>query len=185
MIDKIRQDQRLFAIIRNSCEEHGVKADLCDELLIQDEVNDDLVIILKIDAYYNTIDFAVPPPAPDCLIIFKNNRNEYFFYIIELKSSSRPCYIDIKQVVKKFETAINTFMSDDFSDIFLDNNYKLIKINAWLLTNCFNHPQITEDIFRKKIKGSLLDYLSTVKPFKFNGIFFQLEVIPTIKKVCY
>ena len=121
MIESIFETPDLFAIVRACCEENDVSISFCEELFVDNEVDDNRVAILKIDSYYNTKNFAKPPPSIDCLIVINESDDKYALYLIELKGIKKAANFDKKNIVTKFKTTIDDFLSKEFSNIFLND----------------------------------------------------------------
>ncbi len=66
MFDKIITHPDLFGILRNTCEDSGICVQVCDDLLDNDELQENLIKILKIDDYFNSSRTHNPPPSIGC-----------------------------------------------------------------------------------------------------------------------
>lgn len=73
MFNDIITDQDLFGIIRSNCNENNICIHVCDKLLDDNgNTKDELIKILKIDAYYSSKRMLKETPKSiDCLIILK------------------------------------------------------------------------------------------------------------------
>ncbi len=171
MIDAICENSDLFNILRGTCEEEGVKVTVCPELLIDGETDDSKILILKIDSYYNTQNFAKPPKSIDCLIVIDNKKNRFSLDLVELKSTKYLKRIKFRDIHTKFKTTIENFMKDDFKSIFLSEKYNVIDIELHPVADHHFSP----DQFRKKIKGPFLDAVQSFKPFEFRGHIKQIR----------
>ncbi len=88
------------------------------------------------------------------------------------------------EIKEKFKTAVHKFMSDDFDQIFLSDRYNILKLKAWLVTDPFKAFGLTDEQYRKKIKGTALDFYSTFRPLKFRNLIAQIEPVPPPVVVC-
>lgn len=113
LLQKIRQDERLKPLLRDKCEDEGV----CVE--IDKSSAKDGYIILKLDSFYNTTDFATPPPSPDCFIIQRcAGTDKYGITIVELKGIHNSDGFKVENMKAKFETCFQEFMLKDFKNYF-------------------------------------------------------------------
>lgn len=177
MFDTILTTLELFSIRRETCEENNIGIELSNLLLKTNNF-----IILKIDAYYHSKRMHNPPPAIDCLIIVKCTTTKcYDFYLIELKNVKK---FDPKKIISKFHTAIN-FIEKEFAKIF--NNYCLNKAHFYFVSDVLRLRKcgLTEEQYRKKIKGSKLDFLQNMI-FRFRGeiVFISPELPNPMVKEC-
>jgi hypothetical protein len=91
MFDKIITHPDLFGILRNTCEENGICVQVCDDLLDNGELREDLIKILKIDDYFKSSRIHNPPSSIDCLIVIKTGDYEFGLTLVELKNVSIVC----------------------------------------------------------------------------------------------
>ncbi len=173
MFDEIKQNSELFELIRYDCSENRISAEF-DQYLKEDEY-----IILKPDAYYNTIKFAAPPPSVDCLIIVKCDSNQgYDFYLIELKNIKSKSGFDKKNIEEKFQTVIEDFLKHRFKDIFLKDSYNINNLYLFFISDPYglgkNARDEQYDSFIKT-KGLKLKALQLIKPFKFRGKIAEIK----------
>jgi hypothetical protein len=129
MFDTIICHSELGGLMRLCCQENRmlIEFDACyynNELL-----NHEKVIILKIDAYYNTMDMATPPPSIDCLIIVKCDDGTYTYYLVELRDVTGTMKIKPRVMMPKFETVINDFFKKRFPEVFLSEEYVVKNIH--------------------------------------------------------
>ena len=164
MFDEIIQNSELFALIRSKCDENEISVKF-DKRLENDE---NKYIILKTDAYYNTINFATPLPSVDCLIIVKCDSSQgYDFYLIELKNIKSPSGFNKKNIVKKFQTIIEDFLTKRFGDIFL--NYSINNLYLFFISDPYRKGNLTDKEYEKIIKGLKLEFFQSIKPLIFKG----------------
>jgi hypothetical protein len=178
MFNDIYGDENLLAIIRNECCENGYEIGIAEELH-----NSDNVLILKIDAYFNSINMHNPPPSVDCLVMVRCTVNNcYNIYLIELKNISDSDGFDKVNIVSKFQTTIDIFLGNTFSQIFADQTYCNFK--CYFVTNPYNFTggQSNYDEYIHA-NGLKLDYFSGIEPFEFGGKYALIEPMlpnPTI-----
>ncbi len=167
MFKKIYENIELFSIISPYCSENNIEVFLSEGL---QNCSDDRLVILKPDEYYSSKKIHNPPPAIDCIVLVKCSDNiSYSIYLIELKDIKSPKGFNKKNIVAKFETVINDFLSTKFKDIFLDEKY--CNFNCYFISNPNDCRNMTQAEYDKKVhdQGLKLDYFNSIKPFKFNG----------------
>ncbi|MCI5222234.1 MAG: hypothetical protein D3924_06070, partial [Candidatus Electrothrix sp. AR4] len=71
-----------------------------------------------------------------------------------------------------------------FSNIFLNKQYKIYKVETWLVTDVFSKMNLTDLQFEKKIKSSALDYFSSMKPLRINGIITIIQIKNNLEEIC-
>ena len=179
MFDKIINHPELFGIRCHECTENNAAAEFDSSLLINNDLNNDRVLILKPDNYYHSSRMHNPPPSPDCLILINCTENEnYNLYLIELRDVKDTAHLKYKDIVKKFETMINEFFQE-FEAIFNAVSYGVI---AFYLVTTYpkGSDQLSDNDYRTKIKNCALDAYSSQKPLKlFNkAIFIQPKPSP-------
>lgn len=173
MFDNIRNSADLFGVECGSCSENNTAVQFENSLKIGNDLNENLVLILKPDNFYNSNRMANPPPSPDCLILVRClEKKHYDLYLIELRDVKNSKNLKCVDIEKKFQTMIDQFFVD-YEDIFKQVIYGSIKF--YLVTS---YPSGTGIDFEKKVKGCALDAYSSRKPFKFYNRPVQIEVKP-------
>ena len=159
MFDKIRNNLDLYGIERSSCDENNVF------VTIDSSLNDGQVLILKPDEYYSSTRRHNPPPAPDCLILVNcADKQHYDLFLVELKNVKNTSSLKYKDIVEKFKTMIDKFFIE-FKDIFDNTAYGVIKF--YLITSSpKGSKNLSEQEYRKKIRGCALDVYASQKPLK-------------------
>ena len=183
MFNKIYNNPNLASIISSYCDENDIEICLDESL---ESNSDDKLLILKIDDYYSSKKIHNPPPAIDCLILVKCDSGEcYDIYLVELKNIKSPKAFSKENIVEKFKTTINKFLNDEYTDIFLKENY--CDFNCYFVTNPYGCQNITQEEYDKKIhdEGLKLDFFNSIKPFKFQNKYSLIKPIlpnPTINE---
>lgn len=186
MFHKIEQHPDLYGLQRGSCSENGYCVTLCEALLDNGEPNDAIVKILKVDAFYNTCRMHEPPPSIDCLIIVKEvGIHEYSFYLIELRNVSGSPLIKPRDIRRKFETTLQQFIQSDFSNVFDIQSITLINFKSWLVTDPFNLVNVTQEQYEKKIKGTIYDQYTSIKPLRLKDKVCMIELILPNPMLCF
>jgi hypothetical protein len=167
MFDAILNDPDLFGLYRTACEENEVCIEFSEHL------SEDKYIILKIDAYYNSLRMHNPPPAIDCLIIVQCDTNPcYDFYLVELKNISSPKHFNTKEIRDKFQTTIEDFLKKRFAYIFLNPAYCINHFKLYFVSDACRikkrFPDITQQEYKNKILGTKYEAISLM-PFTFRG----------------
>jgi hypothetical protein len=166
MFDEIWQHTELFGLIRYECSENQISAELDQRL------EEDKYIILKPDEYYNTIKFASPLPSVDCLIIVKCDSNQgYDFYLVELRNTKSPSGFDVENIISKFQTVIEDFLSNRFGNIFLNSIYVINNLYLFFISNPYRFGNMTREEYDEIIKANAFRFktIQLLKPLKFKG----------------
>jgi hypothetical protein len=166
MFDKIINSD-LVGLRRETCEENNARVEFSKQLA------EDNYIILKVDAYYNSLRIHNPPPSIDCLILVKCDTNEcYDFYLVELKDIKSLKGLNIKNIQQKFATTINDFLNKEFKDIFdayCINDFKLYLV----LGETFSKK------YGKKMGSSQLKIFTLQKLYHFRNKIAAINPIPS------
>ncbi len=168
MLEAIERNPELFAISVRSCEENNVGVDVCEALLSGTDLNDAIIKILKVDAYYSSLNFATPPKSIDCLIVVKCDSGGYELTLAELRDVKSTRGIKPSDILDKFKTTFVEFMTQDFADIFSNPTYQIVSVRAWLVSDPFNAPHLSDDVYRRKLRGTVLDRFQAEKPFQIH-----------------
>jgi hypothetical protein len=182
MFNKIMHNQQLWSIMCHDCSENNASVAFDNSLLINGFLNNEKILILKPDNYYNTKNFATPPKSPDCLILISHaQKARYDLYLVELRNVTSSSGLKPKDIIEKFETMVNQFFPE-FSTIFYLSKYK--KISFYLVTT---YPkggsELSPEEYRTKIKGSVLDILGSAKPLKLFGRAILIQPAPSPFKI--
>lgn len=168
MISKIKKNKELLSYIEDTCCENGI----C--VSFESSISKDDYVIIKVDKYYNSQNLANTPASVDCLIIQKcETVDSYSLVLAELKNI-RNTGFEIKNMREKFETTLNNFISNKFSE-HLNLNYKSVKLYF-----------VSKNEIYKRDVSLKLDVLMGIR-FKFQNknILIQPKMPnPTLKK-CY
>jgi len=183
MIDSILQDQQLHALVRQACAENGLYVDIDSSLLNGDVLNFDKIIILKPDAYYCSKFMVSPPPSIDYIVVVKCTDETYKLYLIELRDCNGSSLVKRKVIEKKFLTIATDFFEKKFPDIFSKDRYKISSIKLWLVADPFNTATIDQEMYEKKIKGTVIEQYLSMKPISVLGKLALIEpILPYIQK---
>lgn len=175
MLDEIDKIPALWQITRRSCEENNIGIDICDGLIVAGELREDLIRILKVDDYYCTQNFATPPKSIDCLIVVKCDTNSYELTLVELRNVSSIQGIKPRDILEKFRSTFVRFMGKDFPEIFNNPAYGISSIRAWLVSDPFNLPNLSDDVYRRKIGSTRLDAIQSARPLVFGNFKVVIE----------
>lgn len=180
MIESIYKKTELKPHLSNHVKENGSEVTIDASFYEGDELISDLIVNVKVDSYYNSLNKNPTPPSVDNLVVTKNRGdNRFDVYIIELKDVRKMASLDTSQIQAKFKTTFTDFMSDKFKDIFLCEEKIVCNLNAWIVCNRFRgalSDQIDEEKYRKKIKDTAMERLLLTKPFRFRNKAIQLEL---------
>lgn len=168
LLERIKQHEILSNFLVEECEEEGV----C--VKVDDKIEEGDYLILKPDAYYNSLNIAKRPKSPDCLFIVKCQGGGYGLTIAELKKTSTAGHFKVADIVGKFETCLYQFMQEEFGDL-LNVEYK--RIDLYFVSNV--------EIYKRDM-GLKMKVLSG-KRFKFNDLTCLIKPFmpsPAVK-MCY
>ena len=158
--------------------ENQAEVEICPELLVGDDLNDLLIKILKVDDYYNTRDFGMPPKAIDCLIVVKCTSGSFELTLIELRDVKATQGVKPRDILEKFRSTFERFLAEDFLDVFGNLDYEISQIRAWLVSDPFR--ALSDEEYRRKVRGTVLDTFQSEKPFEFR----QHRVTITPLRLC-
>jgi len=170
---EIYQNEELISIIVSYCEENNIEICLSRTL---NENSDDNLLILKIDNFFNSQKMHNPPPSVDCLILVKCDECVgYDIYLVELKDINSAKKFDKNNIIAKFKTTIDDFLTTRFKEIFEKENYCNFK--CYFVSDPYNCSNLTQEEYDKKIRveGLKLDYFNNIKPFKFQDKIAMIE----------
>ncbi len=178
MVDTFVDHPELHGIIRGTVEENDVGVTFAQCLLNNNEVNDDIVVILKIDSYYHTQRMNNPPKSVDYVVIVEcKDGLGYDVYVIELRNVADTTGVKPREIRKKFETIFSDFFvrfAADFSRIF----DRLNSMKLYLVTDPFNlrNREFNDDQLRERFRGTVLEAFGFLTPFEFRDRAYLIEV---------
>lgn len=178
MLDEIQNDPAIYSLIRNDCHENGIGINFCDELFEAGEyIDPDKLVILKLDAFYDTKRMATPPKSPDYLIILRCPDNSYNLYVIELRNVSRTSGIPRADILEKFSTIVEDFFPNRFPNYFDTTSHKINNISFYLITDPYNLASrgLNSQEIREYLTGTNLDAYSSMEPLIYNGLPILIE----------
>lgn len=95
MFNKIQGNDVLYELITVYCSENSI------EVCLSEDIEEDRILIIKPDLYYNSSRMHNPPPSIDCIIIIKCKDNlKYSMNLIELRDIKSPNGFDSKILLK-------------------------------------------------------------------------------------
>ena len=180
MINGIHSEPLLRTLHRDTIEENGVNVILDEDFYDENgKLNQEIIANISVDTFYNSLGLGVTPPSPDNLVVIKRGEKKYCIYIVELKSVSKTRSLNAENIKKKFDTAVNDFMNERFSDIFNKADTKLTDITLWLVCNRFEYigSEITEEDYLRRIRGSVMESLLLAKPMVFRNKIAKLDLM--------
>ncbi|MEQ9908352.1 MULTISPECIES: hypothetical protein [Pectobacterium] len=186
MINGIHSEPLLSVLHRDTIEENGVNIIIDEEFYDKNgKLKSDIIANLSVDSYYNSLGLGATPPSPDNLVVIKRGEKKYCIYIVELKNVTRTSTLKAHNIKKKFDTAINDFMNERFSDIFNKSDTKITDITLWLVCNRFEFidSEISEEDYLKRIRGSVIESLLLAKPWVFRNKIAKLDLMLSGKEI--
>lgn len=172
MIEAIASNPVLKALSKDEVKEHNAKVALDPDFYLSNGVlNNDVIINLAVDDFYNGLNLAATPPSIDNLVIIKRGQNKYSVYLIELKDVKKLSRICNEQIKGKFSTTINDFMLNKFKSEFDIEHVKITDLNLWLVCNRFSfmNKTISDEDYEKRIKNTVIEKIMMIPPFKYKG----------------
>jgi len=121
MFDKIRSDNNINRFIKDECCDNNIA------VTFDPKIEKDSILIIKVDDYYNSLGLSKPPPSPDCLIITKCINGGYSLHIVELKNITSAKGFNVDNLIQKYVTCLDDFVTSRFSKYFL-KDYKVVKL---------------------------------------------------------
>lgn len=187
MIGAIYADPKSQQIIRQTLEENGIAVEIGGSLLLKcGDLDCDRIVILKPDAYYNTVLFAMPPKSVDGVVLTGQD-SAVRIYVAELRSS--PLNRIVKSdIIEKFDTVFHRFFTEDFAHIFMRTPFDLESIELWLVcdplgirgkSNSGEEFIERAKTFSGRIRGMLADYAASFKPYSYKGHNAMIKVMVT------
>ena len=162
---EIKENIDLSKIICEQCEDEGIGITI-DPRIAQNDV-----LILKVDDFYNSLTIEKRPPSPDCFILVQCESGGFKLTIVELKNID---IFTVNDIVQKFKTCLDDFMTIRFADYF-DFDYQKIELILVSLKESYSRD--------RGLRASAL----MSKRFVFRGkrcMFTPHNPTPTVKP-CY
>lgn len=178
MIQQINQTDGLKKYITHEIEDAGLA------VAVDSKLNLDEYIGIKVDDYYMGLHLrGETPKAVDFIVTVDCQCDAYCLYILELKNVKSPKGYTTKDIIEKFETAIDRFIKEDFKEIFLNDKYKYKEIKLYLVTSAYgkalgqkNYQSYIELLRKINQKDTLTnDWTLSNKLFKFQKEFCGLK----------
>ena len=190
MIQQINQTDGLKKYITHEIEDAGLA------VAVDSKLNLDEYIGIKVDDYYMVLHLrGETPKAVDFIVTVDCQCDAYCLYILELKNVKSPKGYTTKDIIEKFETAIDRFIKEDFKEIFLNDKYKYKEIKLYLVTSAYgralgqkNYQSYIELLRKINQKDTLTnDWTLSNKLFKFQKRILRIEreipPNPVIKRI--
>ena len=169
MINAIKSDPQLVPFIKQ-------KSECCydgkpKQPYIDDAIDDDSVVALTPDDYYNSLHIGDTPPSVDHLVTLECNGKGFAHFLIEDKNVKSAKGIDVKNIYRKFQATLKDFMTKRFGQIF--HVYPIRFIELYLVTN----PLLKKPREKESRTGdnTRLELLLLMPPFKFRGIVVSIK----------
>ncbi|PJG58049.1 hypothetical protein [Aeromonas cavernicola] len=172
MISAICVNTALSSIHKNVISEHGISVAIDSSFYNATGVLDRQSIAnLAVDEYYNSLGLANTPASIDNLVVIKRGKDKYSLTLIELKKVKKLSTLNYDNIVCKYKTTIDDFMSVRFNAEFNNPQHKITDFNLWLVCNRFNYMgnAISDADYERRIKSTIVEKLLLTKPFKFKG----------------
>lgn len=187
MIEAIVNNNLLRSLLKDEVKENNACVILdADFYLENGKLDNEKIINLAIDEYYNSLNLGNTPPSIDNLLVINRGDKKYAVYLIELKDVrklSRLCNINIRS---KFNTTIDDFMLERFQTEFNQDDIKITDLNLWLVCNRFSfmNEAISDEDYEKRIKNTIIEKLMMIPPFRYKGKVGMLNVMFNNAEIC-
>jgi len=176
LISKILQDNVLTDFLCQECEENGIAVSFCNQIDKKD------ITIIKVDRYYNK-HVVMPDCSPDCLIIQKCQDTKFNIFIVELKNINSPKHFTVSEIVEKFITCLDDFMSKRFAHYFHSEEIEIRNIKLLFIADPYDFKgKPDRQLYDRGLKVDIL--MSQRIPKYFNKhLYIEYKIPnPTIKK---
>lgn len=180
MIAQIESDEKLQEHCTRKFEDEGVVIEVDPHLRSKEYVG------VKVDDYYNslkpkrenfkTVDFVI---SVDCV------SNKYALYIMEFKGTKDKSYTT-GEIEEKFQNTIESYLSEDFAEIYCNPRYAYKSILLYLVTTANKKimalPREQRDAYRKIAfqigdkDTARADEAMSRKLFEFRGQYMTIEM---------
>ncbi|MFA8393779.1 hypothetical protein ACEPUD_27095 [Burkholderia ubonensis] len=178
MHDKFIDHEELHGLLRGTVEENDIGVTFAPNLLLNGEVNDDLILIFKVDSYYNSTQMNNPPKSVDYFVVVRCEHNHgYDAYIIELRNVGDTSGVKPREIRKKFETVFQDFFvkfSNEFDEILSNLN----SLKLYLITDPLGlkGKGLNDSDIAARIKDTVIEAFGFLAPFEFLGKPYLIEV---------
>lgn len=177
MISTIRCDKRISPFIREKIEDNGIMVEISEDLTKEDYA------AIKVDEYYAKTLPRQEPKSVDFVVVVDCQCESYFMYILELKNVKGPEKLVFSDIYEKFSNTISLFLSEAFSDIFLNDKYKYKGVKLYLISDAYKekgqfrtHEEFKK--FREHINNRdtlKVDLNLSSRIFRFRGKAYTIE----------
>ena len=178
MFSRIDNEPDLWCVLARSCDENDIHVDVCEELLVNGDLNDDLIRVIKVDRYYGNCKLKETPKSVDCLIVIKCADGGYGVYLVELRNAGSSKGVRPTDILSKFRNTFEDFLIRRFPEIFGSEDFNVNFVLAWLVTDPFRGRGLPAAVYDRKIKGTVLDVYQTQKPFRWRT--FSILIKPEL-----
>lgn len=120
LFEKIRADAALSPFLKSCCEDEGMSVEM------DSSITPEMFVILKPDDYYNSLHLPKTPASPDCLILQQCVNGGYAVTLVELKNIKSAQDVKVEEIVRKFQTCLENFMSVRFEQYFLRDYERIV-----------------------------------------------------------
>jgi len=173
MLNKIKSKIDLIPFFTNVLLENGVGV-LIDEAMPQESY-----IVINIDEYYHRKGQKPTPEIADIFIIAQrlSNKELHQIYIVEMKNISSPRRFDKDNIIKKFNTAIEDFMKIKYSDVFMDESYKVEKFKLYFVNDAYRLKKrgMTEEQINSFLLETKIMLLNSIQCFTYRNFIARIE----------
>ena len=177
MVNAIKRDKRLIPYLKNEITDSGMTVEVSKDLSV------DEYAVIKVDAYFSGIMPRQEPKAVDFVVVVDCQCDAFYMYILELKNVNKRKFLNFEDIQEKFENTIKIFLSDHFSDIFLNDRFKYKGVKLYLVSDAYHQKKYfashddylkySERINKRNTLG--VDMKLAMKVFQFRGKLYRIE----------
>ena len=168
MIERIKDHPVLSQFLKDACSENDI------EVSIDPLIDPEDIVIISVDDFYNSLNIEHRPPLPDCLVLVRCEDGGFALTVVELKNIRNSQGFRLQNMLAKYETCFNDFISQRFRELLLID-YK--KVYLYFVSGI--------ELYRRDA-GLKMDVLINTK-FNYNGKRYGITPYmpsPTIRR-CY
>lgn len=172
MINRIYACQALSPFTADTIEENGTKVDIDNRYYNGVTLNQQMIVNIKVDEYYQSLRLGQTPASVDNLVVIPRGIDLLSIYVIELKNLADINYLKPENINRKFTNTLADFIENRFNHHFSDQENNLADLNLLLVCNQFDilgESNVSEEDYKNKFQGPITEAILTMRPFRCLG----------------
>lgn len=173
MLAKLRSKQNLCPHFTDNLLENGYG------VVIESTMPISSYLAIDIDHFYHHIGLQQVPEIADILLASQrlSASDEFHIYIIEMKNICSPKNFTVSNIYNKFHTAIEDFMKNKYSDVFMDANINITKFRLLFITDAYKLKQkgLSENQIRSFLSETKIAALQAMPLFCYRDFKVHVE----------